>query len=66
MCIIPYMQPHIWCYSIINTIQSEDLLQVLCLHYSVKYYWLNWLNIAINSVLKYGDMSETTKYPNSY
>ena len=50
------MQPHIWYYYIIGKIQSEDLVQVFSLH-----YWVNRLNIAINSVSKYGNMSETTK-----
>ena len=50
------MQSHIWYYYIIGKIQSEDLVQVFSLH-----YWVNRLNIAINSVLKYGNMSETTK-----
>ena len=57
------MQPHIWDYYITGTIQSEDLVQMI---YSVRYYWVNRLNIAINSVPKYGDMSETTKCPNHY
>ena len=55
------MQPHIRYYYIIGKIQSEDLGQEFSLQ-----YWVNRLNIAINSVRKYGDMSETTKYPNPY
>ena len=55
------MQPHIWYYYIIGTIQAENLVQIFPLHYSVRYYWVNRLNIVINSVSKYGYMSETTK-----
>ena len=55
------MQPHIWYYYITARIQAEDLVQVFSLHYSVRYYWVNKLNIVINSVSKYGNMSETTK-----
>ena len=60
------MQPHIWCYYIVSTIQSEDLVQVFSLYYSGIYYWVNMLNIAINTVRKYGHMSETIKCPNPY
>ena len=60
------MQPHSWCYSIINIIQSEDLMQVFSLHCSIKNCQLNWVNIAIDGVRKYGDMSETTRCPNFY
>ena len=60
------MQPHIWYYCIIGTIQSHDLERVFSLHCIARYYWVNWLKIAINSAPKYGDMSETNKYPNSY
>ena len=56
-----YMQPHTWYYYIIGTIQAEDLVQVFSLHYSVRYYWVNKLNIVINSVSEYGNMSETPK-----
>ena len=55
------MQPHIWYYYIIGTIEYEDLVQVFSLCYSVRYYLVNRLNIAINSISKYGNMSETTK-----
>ena len=54
------MQLHIWYYYIIDKIQSEYLVQVFSIH-----YWVNRLNIAINSVSKYGKMSETTKGRNS-
>ena len=57
------MQPHVWYYHIIGTIQAEDLVQVFSLHYNVR-YWVNRLNIAINSVSKYGNMSKTTKCHN--
>ena len=50
------MQPHIWHYYITSKIQSEDLVQVFSLH-----YWVNRLNIAINSVSKYDNMPATTK-----
>ena len=53
-------------FGIIGRIQSENLVQVFSLHYSVRYYWVNRLNIAINSVPKYGDKPETTKCPNTY
>ena len=53
-----YMQPNIWYYYIISTMQS-NLVQAFSLYYSVRYYWLNKLNIAVNSVPKYLDMSET-------
>ena len=55
------MQPHMWYYYIIGTIQAEDLVQVFSLHYSDRYYWVNKLNIVINTVSKYGNISETTK-----
>ena len=60
------MQPHIWYHYIVGTIQSEDLEQAFSLHYSGRYYWVNRLNIAINRVRKYGQMSEATKCPNPY
>ena len=60
------MQPQIWYYYIVGTIQSEDLVQVFSLHYSGKYYWENRLDIAIDSVRKYGDTSKATKCPNPY
>ena len=43
------MPPHIWYYYNIDTIQSEDLVQIISLHYSVIYYWVHRLKIAINS-----------------
>ena len=52
------MQPNIWYYYIISKMQS-NLMQAFSLHYSIRYYWLNKLNIAVNSVPKYLDMSET-------
>ena len=55
------MQPHIWYYCIIGLIQAEDLVQVFSLHDGVRYYWVNRLNIVINSVPEYDNMSETTK-----
>ena len=55
------MQPHIWYYCIIGLLQGEDLVQVFSLHYGVKYYWVNRLNIVVNSVPEYDNMSETTK-----
>lgn len=56
-----YMQPHIcYYYYIISTFQPEDLMQMISLYYSVRYYWINRLNIALNSVPKYGDLSGTT------
>ena len=55
------MQPLIWYYYITGRIQAEDLVQIFSLHYSVRYYWVNRLNIVINSVLKYGNKSETAK-----
>ena len=52
------MQPHIWHYYIIGTIQFKDLMKVFSLQDGIRYYWVIKLNIAINSVPKYGDMSE--------
>ena len=56
------MKSHIWYYEIIAAIQSDDLELVFSLHGSFRYYRVSRLNIATNSVLKYGDMSETTKF----
>ena len=50
------MQPHIWYCDIISKIQFENLVQVFSFH-----NWVNRLNIKINSVSEYGNMSETTK-----
>ena len=57
---------HYWYYYIFGTIQSEDLMQVISLHYSVRYYLINSLIITINGAPKYGNMFETTKGPNHY
>ena len=58
------MQRHIWFYSVIGIIQPEDLVQVFSVPFNVRYYWVNSLNIAINRIPKYGDMSGTTECPN--
>ena len=42
----------------------EDLVQVFSVPFNVRYYWVNSLNIAINRIPKYGDMSGTTECPN--
>ena len=47
-------------------IQSEGLVQVLSLHYNVGCCWVNWLNVIINRVPKYDDMSENSKFRNLY
>lgn len=57
---------HIFYYYVIDTNQYEDFIQVFCFQYSVRNYWLNRLNIAINSVPKYGDMSENLKISQLY
>ena len=59
------MQPHIWYYYIIGTFQSEDLGEIISLHYGLTYCWINRLKIAVNSVPKYGNMSDITKCPNA-
>ena len=51
-------------YYIVGAIQSDDLVQVFFLHYCGRYYRVNSLNTAINSIPKYGNMSETTRCPN--
>ena len=54
----------VWYYCIITATQSRDLVQVISLHYRVRYYWVNRLSIAISTVLKYSGMFETTLCPN--
>ena len=45
------MQPHIWYYNIIGTIQALDLEKVFSVNYSVRYYWVNRLSIVINILI---------------